>query len=110
MPPKSHPPEPSASGSRARRIVLACALLFVVLAMLPSILPALHLDLQPTAPQSSYGVTLMVAPRNPHAVHVPAVAQPIAPNQAPAALPTADAAREAATVATEDKPRIETAT
>jgi hypothetical protein len=103
MLPKSHPPEPSASGSRARRVVLACALLFVVLAMLPSILPALHLNLQPTAPQSSHGVTLMVAPRNPHAVYVPAVAQPIAPNQAPAALPTADAAREAATVATEDK-------
>src|ERR1700743_2258790 len=35
MPPKSHPPEPSASGNRARRIVLACAPLFVALAKLP---------------------------------------------------------------------------
>jgi hypothetical protein len=99
----SHNPEPSAPASRTWLVVFACALLFALLAMLPTILPALHLQLHPTAPGTSYGVKLMVAPQTPHAVHVPAAAQPISPAQAPATLPAVDAAREAAMVAAEDK-------
>jgi hypothetical protein len=100
---KSHHHEPSAPGGRAWLVVFACTLLFAVLALMPGILPALHLELHPVAPQTSYGVTLMVAPRTPHTVHVPAVAQPISPDQAPAPLSTVDAVREVAMVAAEDK-------
>lgn len=101
---KSHrAAESAARVSRAWPIVFACALLFTVLAALPAILPALHLELHPSAPQTSYGVKLMVAPQAPRAVHVPAVAEPITPNEATATLPTVNAAREAAMVATEDK-------
>lgn len=84
-------------------VVVTALTLFGLLAMLPSILPALHLNLHPAAPNSSYGVTLMVAPRTPHSVHVGNVAKPLDPTLAPATLTTANADREAAAVAAEDK-------
>jgi hypothetical protein len=84
-------------------IVLVAVALFGLLAMLPTILPTLHLQLHPAAPSTKYGVTLMVAPRSPHSVRVPGVARPIDPALAPATLPTASPAREAATVSAEDK-------
>jgi len=93
---------PSGSAVRAGSAVFVSTLFFAVLAMLPSILPALHIQLTPAAPQTSYGVTLMVAPWNPHAVHVPPVAQPVSPNAVPATLATAGAASEAAIVTSED--------
>lgn len=93
----------AASRSRAWPIVLVAVALFGLLAMLPTILPALHLQLHPAAPNTRYGVTLMVAPRSPHSVHVPGVARPIDPALAPATLPAASPAREAATVSSEDK-------
>jgi hypothetical protein len=92
----------TASG-RAWLFVAAAAVFFAVLASLPAILPALHLELHPSAPKTSYGVTLMVAPRTITTIHVPAVAGPIDPSLAPALLPVVDGAREAATVAAEDK-------
>src|SRR5258708_1872965 len=76
--------------------------LFGVLSMLPTILPALHLHLHPTAPTTSYGATLMMAPREPRGVHVPAVAEPIHPELAPATLPTASQSQESAMVSAED--------
>jgi hypothetical protein len=84
-------------------VLLAALALFGVLGMLPTILPALHLHLHPTAPTTSYGVTLMVAPRNPNAVHVPQVATPVAPDSPWATAPAVNQARESATVAAEDK-------
>lgn len=99
---KRHRAEPSGTAVRARLAVLVCALFFAVLAMLPSILPALHIELNPAAPRTSYGVTLMVAPQNPHAVQVPAVAQPVSPDKPPATATTANSASEAAVVLAED--------
>ena len=69
----------SASAVRAGIAVLVSALFFAVLAMLPSILPALHIQLHPLAPSTSYGVTLMTASQDPAPVSVPAVAQPVSP-------------------------------
>lgn len=93
----------SASAVRAGIAVLVSALFFAVLAMLPSILPALHIQLHPLAPNTSYGVTLMTASQDPAPVSVPAVAQPVSPSQAPAKPPsTTYAARETARVAAED--------
>jgi hypothetical protein len=89
--------------NRGWPFVLSAVLFFAVLSMLPTILPALHLHLQPTAPRTSYGVTLIVAPRNPPSVHLPAVARPIDPGLPPATLPSVNASREAATVSAEDK-------
>ena len=91
------------SAVRAGIAVLVSALFFAVLAMLPSILPALHIQLHPIAPTTSYGVTLMTASQNPPPVSVPAVAQPVSPGQAPATPPsTTYADRETARVAAED--------
>jgi hypothetical protein len=95
--------ETATAVNRAWPIVLVAAVFFAVLATLPSILPALHLELHPSAPKTSYGVTLAVAPRALESVHVPAVAQPIDAGQSPATLPAVNGAREAATVAAEDK-------
>lgn len=95
--------ETATAVNRAWPIVLVAAAFFAVLAMLPSILPALHLELHPSAPKTSYGVTLAVAPRTLEPVHLPAVAQPIDAGKAPATLPAVNGAREAATVAAEDK-------
>jgi hypothetical protein len=77
--------------------------LFLLLAMLPGLLPLLHLNLHPSAPKTSYGVQLMTAPVSPRAVKVAAPATPVKPDQPPATLPAADTAREAAMVAAEDK-------
>lgn len=95
--------QPANPVNRGWPAVLGAVTIFAVLGMLPTILPALHLHMQPTAPTSSYGVTLMVAPREPRSVHVPAVARPIDPGLPPATLPAVDANREAATVSAEDK-------
>jgi hypothetical protein len=84
-------------------VLLGAIAFFGVLSMLPAILPALHLQLYVTAPTTSYGVTLMVAPREPHSVHVPAVAKPVNPDLPPAAPPTASQARENAVAGAEDK-------
>jgi hypothetical protein len=93
----------SGSAVRAGIAVLVSALFFAVVAMLPSILPALHIQLHPIAPTTSYGVTLMTASQDPAPVSVPAVAQPVSPSQAPATPPsTTYADRETARVAAED--------
>jgi hypothetical protein len=82
--------------------VLAAAALFCLLATLPIVLPALHLQLQPTAAKSSHGVKLLRAPRAPSPVSLPAVARPIDPTLQPASLPAVNGAREAAAVSAED--------
>lgn len=94
--------EPAKRG-RVFPVLLGAVVFFGVLGMLPTILPALHLHLRPTAPTTSYGVTLMVAPRHPHSVRVPQVASPVDPGGRWATAPTANQARESATVAAEDK-------
>jgi hypothetical protein len=91
------------SRGRVFPVLLGALAFFGVLSMLPTILPALHLHLHPTAPTTSYGVTLMVAPRNPHPVRVPQVAAPVDPGSPWATGPAVNQARESATVATEDK-------
>jgi hypothetical protein len=91
------------SRGRVFPVLLGALAFFGVLSMLPTILPALHLHLHPTAPTTSYGVTLMVAPRNPHSVHVPQVAAPVDPGSPWAMVPAVNQARESATVAAEDK-------
>jgi len=95
--------QPANPVNRGWPAVLGAVVIFAVLSMLPTILPALHLHLQPTAPTTSYGVTLIVAPREPRSVHLPAVARPIDPGLPPATLPAVDPSREAATVSAEDK-------
>jgi Right handed beta helix region len=90
------------TGSQGFLAFFSAIALFGVLSMLPTILPALHLHLHPTAPTTSYGVTLMMAPREPRGVHVPAVAEPIHPERAPATLPTASQSQESAMVSAED--------
>jgi hypothetical protein len=89
--------------SRSWPIVVAATAFFAVLAMMPLILPLLHLNLHPSAPRTSHGVTLMVAPASPRTLTVPAPAKPVDPGAAPAFMTTFNAAREAATVAAEDK-------
>jgi hypothetical protein len=91
------------SRGRVFPVLLGALAFFGVLSMLPTILPALHLHLHPTAPTTSYGVRLMVAPRNPHSVHVPQVAAPVDPGSPWATAPAVNQARESATVAAEDK-------
>ena len=91
------------SRGRVFPVLLGALAFFGVLSMLPTILPALHLHLHPTAPTTSHGVTLMVAPRNPHSVHVPQVPAPVDPGSPWAMVPTVNQARESATVAAEDK-------
>jgi Right handed beta helix region len=84
--------------------IVACALtFFLLLAMLPTILPLLHLNLHSSAPQSSNGVKLMTAPTSPRPIKVPAPATPVSPDAVPAFIPKVDATREASTVAAEDK-------
>ncbi len=93
---------PAGTRIRAFAILLSAIAIFAVLSMLPTILPALHLQLHPAAPTTSYGVTLVVAPRQPRPVPVPAIARPIDPDLPPATQPTANPARESATVSAED--------
>lgn len=93
---------PAARG-RVFPVLLGALAFFGVLSMLPTILPALHLHLRPTAPTASYGVKLMVAPRSPHPVDVPQVATPVEEGSPWAAAPAVSQARETATVAAEDK-------
>jgi Right handed beta helix region len=98
-------PDPDA-GTRRRRawpVVLVAVAIFGLLASLPVILPALHLQLHPAAPNSRYGVTLITAPRSPRTVRVPAVATPIDPSLPAAALPTTNPARETATLSADDQ-------
>jgi hypothetical protein len=76
---------------------------FGLLATLPVILPALHLQLHAAAPSSRYGVTLIVAPRSPQTVRVPDVATPIDPSLPAATLPTTNAAQETATLSADDQ-------
>jgi Right handed beta helix region len=96
-------PDADAARSAAWPIVLVAVALFGLLAALPVILPALHLQLHSAAPTSRYGVTLTVAPRSPRTVRVPAVATPIAPARPTAALPATNAADEAATLSADDQ-------
>lgn len=81
---------------------LAGVLIFAALATLPLTFNALDLHILPVAAKSSYGVEMLPAPSNPAPVSLPAVARPVDPQQAPAGLPTMDAAREAAAVSGED--------
>lgn len=98
-------PAPAEAGARKPTwpIVLGAVAVFSLLASLPVVLPALHLQLHSLAPSSRYGVTLTVAPRSPQAVRVPGVAEPINPGLPTAALPTTDAAEETATLSAEDQ-------
>lgn len=83
--------------------ILAAIAFFGVFSLLPTILPALHLQLFVIAPAKSHGVTLMVAPREPTPVRVPAVAQPASPDLPPTRRPTASPARDKALAAAEGK-------
>jgi hypothetical protein len=94
-------------GGRGWGLVVFAAAVFCLLAAMPVILPALHLQLQATPAASSHGVKLLPAPRAPRPVSLPAVAQPIDPGEQPAALPAVNTAREAAAVSAEDS-RIRT--
>src|SRR5690348_2827815 len=87
---------------RAWPVVLAAVAAFCLLAAMPVILPALHLQLQARAAKSSYGVTLLPPPSAPRPVSLPLVAQPIDPGQPPASLPAVNGTREAAAVSAED--------
>jgi nitrous oxidase accessory protein NosD len=82
---------------------MAAVAVFSLLATLPLTLAALHVHLQPVAPTSSHGVTLLPAPVAPAPVRLAPVAQPIDAGQPPAALPAVDSAREAAAVSAEDR-------
>ena len=93
---------PRARTGRAWPLVVVAAAVFCLLAAMPVILPALHLQLQAGPAKSSHGVTLRPAPRAPRPVSLPVVAQPIDPGEQPAALPPVNATREAAAVSAED--------
>lgn len=90
------------SRSRAWPLVMAAAAVFCLLAAMPVILPALHLQLQAKAAKSSYGITLLPPPSAPRPVSLPLVAQPIDSGQPPASLPAVNGTREAAAVGAED--------
>jgi hypothetical protein len=94
---------PASPDRRTWPIVAIASVFFALLALLPLVLPVLHLNLTPSAPHTSHGVTLMAAPSSPRAVKVPSSAKPVKPGAAPAFMPKVDATREAATVAAEDK-------
>jgi hypothetical protein len=87
--------------------VAAAAAVFCLLAAMPLLLPALHLQLGAAAVTTSHGVTLQPAPAAPHLVSLPSVAQPIDPDDQPSSLPSVNATREAAAVSAEDS-RIRT--
>src|SRR6202046_4284436 len=101
MPSKHTTDVPQAGINRAWLLVVASAAVFCLLAAMPVILPALHLQLQAPAAKSSHGVTLLPAPSAPHAVSLASVAQPIDPNGKPASLPAVNGTKEAAAVNTE---------
>jgi Right handed beta helix region len=107
MPSKHTTDVPQAGINRAWLLVVASAAVFCLLAAMPVILPALHLQLQAPAAKSSHGVTLRPAPSAPHAVSLASVAQPIDPNGKPASLPAVNGTKEAAAVNAEDS-RIRT--
>jgi hypothetical protein len=92
-----------ASRGRAWPLVVAAAAAFCLLAAMPVILPALHVQLQARAATSSHGIALRHAPNAPRPVSLPPVARPIDPGQPPASLPVVNAAREAAAVSAEDR-------
>jgi hypothetical protein len=96
-------PDADTKRSRAWPVVMVAVAFFGLLAALPVILPALHLQLHPAAPSSRYGVTLTVAPRSPQTVRVPGVATPIDPSLPAATLPTTNPARETATLSADDQ-------
>ena len=96
------PDAPHARAHRAWPFVVAAAAVFCLLAAMPVMLPALHLQLQAPAARTSHGVTLLPAPTAPRPVSLPSVAQPIAPNGPPASLPAVNATEEAAAVSAED--------
>jgi len=98
-------PDPDADTRRRRAwpVIMVAVAFFGLLASLPVILPALHLQLHSAAPSSRYGVTLLVAPRSPQAVRVPAVAEPIDPSLPAATLPTTNPARETAALSADDQ-------
>ena len=109
---KHKPDSPQASTSRASTgraglLVVAAAGVFCLLAAMPVVLPALHLQLQAPAAKTSHGVTLLPAPTAPHPVSLASVAQPIDPDEQPASLPAVNGTREAAAVSAEDS-RIRT--
>jgi len=93
---------PRASTNRAWPFVVAAAAVFGLLAAMPVLLPALHLQLGVAAVKTSHGITLRPAPAAPHLVSLPSVAQPIDPGDQPASLPAVNATREAAAVSAED--------
>jgi Right handed beta helix region len=88
---------------RAWPVIMVAVAFFGLLAALPVLLPALHLQLHPAAPNSRYGVALTVAPRSPHTVRVPAVAEPINPSLPAATLPATKPARETAALSADDQ-------
>ena len=91
-----------AKAGRVWPFVAAAAALFALLATLPIVLPILHLQLEPSAPKTSHGVTLLPAPRAPSAVSLPEVAQPIDADQPWASLPSVNQTTEANAVSAED--------
>ena len=93
---------PRVGAHRAWPFVMAAAAVFCLLAAMPIILPALHLQLGVPAAKTSHGVTLLPAPSAPHLVSLPPVAQPIDPSEQPASLPAVNPTREAAAVSAED--------
>jgi hypothetical protein len=76
---------------RAWPVIMVAVAFFGLLALLPLILPALHLQLHPAAPSS------------PQTVRVPDVAKPIGPALPAAAPPTTNPARETATLSADDQ-------
>jgi Right handed beta helix region len=96
-------PDADTRRRRAWPVIMVAVAFFGLLAALPVILPALHLQLHPAAPSSRYGVTLIVAPRSPQTVRVPDVAEPIDPSLPTATLPTTKPARETATLSADDQ-------
>ncbi len=87
---------------RSWPLVLAALAVFGLVGSLSLILPHRHAHHIPAAVTSSYGVTLLKAPRHPAPVVLPPTARPISPGQPPAALPEVSAGQETAVVARED--------
>ncbi len=90
---------------RAWPLVIAALALFGAFGSLQMILAALNVHLvavAPAAPTSSHGVALVQASANPAPVALPATAQPVDPDQAPASMPNVASSKETALVSDED--------
>jgi hypothetical protein len=86
-------------------LVFAALAVFGAFGSLQMILAALNVHLVPTAPAvptSSHGVVLVQASDNPAPVALPAIAQPVDVDQAPASMPNVSSSKETGLVADED--------